>query len=150
MRNLQKKNTDPMPRIDAKQMTTVVQSTAGLDRNRLDTWKEIAVYLGRAVRTAQRWAKLEGLPVHRHFHAKASTIYAFKHEVDAWMQMRRPPVSEPAPEMEHSQRAAECLNRKLVATLREVVRSRSWLQSDSPGVGAIDLLPGGNRIRVFF
>jgi hypothetical protein len=30
----------------------------------LGSWKEIAAYLGRDVRTVQRWEKKEGLPVH--------------------------------------------------------------------------------------
>lgn len=34
--------------------------------DRLDSWKEIAVYLDRALRTVQRWEKDHGLPVHRH------------------------------------------------------------------------------------
>jgi len=29
----------------------------------LDSWKEIAVFLRRGVRTVQRWEKTEGLPV---------------------------------------------------------------------------------------
>jgi len=64
-------------------MKAYVRSVLGEDRNRLDSWKEIAVYLGREVRTAQRWEKREGLPVKRHVHAKASSVYAFKQEVDA-------------------------------------------------------------------
>ena len=56
--------------------------------NRLDSWKEIAVYLDRQVRTAQRWEKSEGLPVHRQFHVKADTVCAFKHEIDLWLQNR--------------------------------------------------------------
>lgn len=56
--------------------------------NRLDSWKEIAVYLDRQVRTAQRWEKREGLPVHRQFHVKADTVCAFKHEIDLWLKNR--------------------------------------------------------------
>ena len=44
--------------------------------NRLDSWKEIAVYLERTPATVRRWEKEEGLPVHRHVHhkkAQAST-----------------------------------------------------------------------------
>jgi len=44
--------------------------------DRLDSWKEIATFLNRDVRTVQRWEKREGLPVHRHVHDKQSTIYA--------------------------------------------------------------------------
>jgi hypothetical protein len=68
IRKLRKKDLDPMSGMDAKQMNTV---GADPDGNRLDTWKEIAVYLGGEARTAQRWQKTERLPVHRHFHARA-------------------------------------------------------------------------------
>src|SRR5258707_4399018 len=56
--------------------------------NFLDSWKEIAAYLGREVRTVQRWEKKEGLPVHRQIHAKLGTVYAYKSEVDAWWKER--------------------------------------------------------------
>ena len=54
--------------------------------DRLDSWKAIANHLGREVRTVQLWEKLEGLPVHRHFHRKLGSVYAFRSEVDAWRQ----------------------------------------------------------------
>jgi TolB-like protein/Tfp pilus assembly protein PilF len=67
--------------------------------DRLDSWKEIAAYLGREVRTVQGWEKSEGLPVHRHQHARQGTVYAFKSELDAWRGARRgtpePPASPP-------------------------------------------------------
>jgi hypothetical protein len=62
--------------------------------NRLDSWKQIAVYLDRQVRTVQRWEKCEGLPVHRQFHVKAGTVCAFKHEIDSWLKNRCPPFRE--------------------------------------------------------
>jgi tetratricopeptide (TPR) repeat protein len=57
--------------------------------DRLDSWKEIAAYLKRDVRTVQRWEKTEKLPVRRHLHEKQGTVYAFKPEIDAWSQGRR-------------------------------------------------------------
>ena len=51
---------------------------------RLDSWKEIAVYVKREIRTVQRWEKGEGLPVHRHLHDRQGTVYAYKSELDAW------------------------------------------------------------------
>lgn len=51
---------------------------------RLESWKEIAAYLKRDVRTVQRWEKNEGLPVHRHLHDKLGTVYAYKPELDLW------------------------------------------------------------------
>lgn len=57
-------------------------------QERLESWKGIAVYLDRDVRTVQRWEKQEGLPVHRHIHNKLSTVYAFKAELDSWWHER--------------------------------------------------------------
>ena len=41
--------------------------------DQLDSWKEIAAYLGRDVTTVQRWEKCEAMPVHRHVHDKRSS-----------------------------------------------------------------------------
>src|SRR5258707_12473450 len=57
--------------------------------NFLDSWKEIATYLEREVRTVQRWEKKEGLPVHRQIHEKLGTVYAYKSEIDVWWRERR-------------------------------------------------------------
>src|SRR5688500_15644946 len=54
--------------------------------DRLDSWKEIAAYARRGVRTVRRWECEEGLPVHRHLHRKLGSVYAFKSEIDAWRQ----------------------------------------------------------------
>ena len=59
--------------------------------NRLDSWKEIANYLDRKVRTVNLWEKTEGLPVHRHQHSKRGTVYALKSEIDAWQERRLAP-----------------------------------------------------------
>ncbi len=58
-------------------------------RDRLDSWKEIAAYLGRGVRTVQRWEREEGLPVHRLAHEKRGSIYARRDELAAWWERRR-------------------------------------------------------------
>ena len=56
---------------------------------RLESWKEIAGYLNRHVTTIRRWEKHEGLPAHRHRHAKLGSIYAYTRELDAWFEGRR-------------------------------------------------------------
>src|SRR6266446_4271315 len=61
-----------------------------LPDKKLDSWGEIASYLGREVRTVQRWERTEGLPVHRHEHKKKSTVYAFAGELDEWIRKRQP------------------------------------------------------------
>lgn len=55
---------------------------------RLDSWKEIAVYLHRGVRTVQRWERLRGLPVHRLPGGRRSVICADRQEIDAWWHNR--------------------------------------------------------------
>jgi TolB-like protein/Tfp pilus assembly protein PilF len=57
---------------------------------RLDSWKEIASYLDRSVRTVKRWEHLEGLPVRRHQHKRSSSVYAYTSELDAWAAGREP------------------------------------------------------------
>lgn len=66
--------------------------------NRLDSWKEIAAYVNRDVKTVQRWEKREGMPVHRHVHDKMGSVYAFRTELDAWARSRNLGVTEPGPE----------------------------------------------------
>ena len=136
--------------MDNKQIKTVARLVLDPNSNRLDSWKEIALYLDREVRTAQRWEKHEGLSVHRHVHAKESSVYAFKHEIDAWLHTRRRSASEPAPREEYSERVAESLNPRLLAGTKMPARSRSWLQNAVAGVGPLDLLQGEDRIRLYF
>jgi TolB-like protein len=57
--------------------------------DRLDSWKEIASYLRRDVRTVQRWEKKEGLPVYRHLHDKLGSIYAYRNELTEWFTTRQ-------------------------------------------------------------
>lgn len=50
----------------------------------LTSWKEIAAFFNREVRTVQRWEKEEGLPVHRHLHRRQSSVYAYPEELQSW------------------------------------------------------------------
>ncbi len=83
-------NTAPAPRSDE------------LRAGRLDSWKEIAAFLRRGIRTVQRWEREEGLPVHRLAHEKRGSIYARCEELEAWWESRRltltPKSSEAATE----------------------------------------------------
>jgi len=48
--------------------------------DRLDSWKEIAAYLKRGVRTVQRWERSSGLPVYRLELDRQSSVFAYKPE----------------------------------------------------------------------
>lgn len=72
-------------------------ATSQSENGRLESWKDIAAYLARDVRTVQRWEKKEGLPVHRLLHEKQGSVYAYKAELDAWWKASETKVgSEPA------------------------------------------------------
>lgn len=68
-------------------MTELIQSDStelplGL---RLNGWKEIAAYLERGIRTAQRWEREFGLPVRRLGRDRSESVFAFSAEIDHWM-----------------------------------------------------------------
>jgi len=73
----------------------------GEHSRRLDSWKEIAEYLGRDVRTVMRWAKSQGLPVRRVAGGKGRSVFAFTDEIDAWLagggESPQPPDALQAP-----------------------------------------------------
>jgi hypothetical protein len=52
---------------------------------RLDSWKDIATYLRRDVRTAIRWEKDKGLPVRRVPGGQRQAVFAYTAELDAWL-----------------------------------------------------------------
>jgi predicted DNA-binding transcriptional regulator AlpA len=50
----------------------------------LNTWKEIAQYVGRSVRTIQRWERELGFPIHRPRGKQRSAVLAMPPEIDEW------------------------------------------------------------------
>lgn len=53
------------------------------EKRRLNSWKEIAAYAGRDIRTVTRWAKTQGLPVRRV--PGLRSVFAHTDEIDAWL-----------------------------------------------------------------
>ena len=56
------------------------------DGDRLNGWKEIATFLGKSVRTVQRWEREFGLPVHRLGANGGEIVFAWKGEISHWMR----------------------------------------------------------------
>ena len=56
------------------------------DNIRLDSWKEIATYLRKDVRTVIRWEKEKNLPVHRVPGGQRKAVFAYRSELDMWLQ----------------------------------------------------------------
>src|SRR6478736_9664922 len=76
-------------RMDGDPKTAPAPRSDELRVGRLDSWKEIAAFLRRGIRTVQRWEREEGLPVHRLAHEKRGNVYARRDELAAWWESRR-------------------------------------------------------------
>ena len=66
----------------------------------LTSWKEIAAYLGKSVRTAQRWDRHLNLPIRRPG-PQRRIVVAVREELDAWVRLWRlsaAPVNEGRPQ----------------------------------------------------
>ncbi len=60
----------------------------GKKENILTSWKEIAAYLDRDVRTCVRWEQRYGLPVHRLERDSKAKVFAYKDQIDEWLAER--------------------------------------------------------------
>lgn len=122
---------------------------------RLESWKEIASYLGRDVTTVRRWEKREGLPVHRLHHSRLGSVYAYTVELDAWRDGRAPAVASDAPDARqlpevvrrgpHARTAVAlaALALALAACLIWIVRERTTVQpaSANGSIRSLAVLP---------
>lgn len=68
----------------------------------LNSWKEIAAYLGRGVRTVQRWEHDLALPVRRPRGKDRSAVIALKSDLDKWLR-DTPHGAEPHPPQVHAE-----------------------------------------------
>lgn len=60
----------------------------------LNSWKEIASYLDRGVRTVQRWERELQLPIHRIGKGKRSPVYAITTELKLWIRTTEIPRAQ--------------------------------------------------------
>jgi len=103
-------------------------------RNRrvLGSWKEIATYLGKGVRTVQRWENDLGMPVRRPNGAAKGVVYASPEELDRWLEKqwaKRIPLFKGAarqPDFDSAVKTSQDLrraNQKLVDDLQRNLQS---------------------------
>lgn len=64
----------------------MADSSEDLKDGALTSWKEIARYLARGIRTVQRWEAELGLPVRRPQGKKRGSVMALRHEIDEWLK----------------------------------------------------------------
>src|SRR5690348_4065443 len=74
---------------------------------RLDSWKAIAYYFGRNVRTVTRWYVERGLPIHHVPGGKRGHVFAFTAELDAWLlNHKNGPAAVASPSLTANQHSA--------------------------------------------
>jgi hypothetical protein len=71
--------------IDSLRRAAMAASLARQEPELLTSWKEIASYLGKGVRTVQRWEQQFGLPVRRPNEKSKGIVHATAEELDAWL-----------------------------------------------------------------
>jgi len=71
------------PSLDA--MSAAPEQHARENRRILNSWKEIANYMGRGVRTVQRYERVYRLPVRRPAGRDRSAVMALSEELDGWL-----------------------------------------------------------------
>lgn len=62
--------------------------TSAQSTNVLTSWKDIARYMGKGVRTVQRWEQDFGLPVRRPQGSNKKAVLARPRDLDAWVALR--------------------------------------------------------------
>lgn len=65
---------------------STTREEANVTADILNSWKEIAAYLGRGVRTVQRWEQELELPVRRPRGTSRSAVLALKSDLDRWVE----------------------------------------------------------------
>lgn len=75
----------------------------------LNSWKEISAYVGRSVRTVQRWEAELGLPIRRPRGRSRSPVIAMSDEIDAWL--RSAPAVQEIRNGEVESELLQCLRR---------------------------------------
>jgi excisionase family DNA binding protein len=92
----------------------------------LNSWKEIASYLGRGVRTVQRWERENDLPVHRIGKGRRSPVCAMVPELKFWLAtstVDRMRVAQTAPGAEGRTATPIENSRRLLLEFRRLVRA---------------------------
>ena len=97
---------------------------AAMQKKRLDSWKAIAEFLGRSLRTVQRWHELNGLPVH-HFGGHKGSVFAYEEEIDAWLTGLAEGAGASAARADEQVESAKRTSRELTTTANSMWETRS-------------------------
>jgi CheY-like chemotaxis protein len=108
----------------------------------LSSWKEIAAYLGKSVRTVQRWEHELALPVRRPVAAKTGIVIGSRAELDTWLQRQAAPGTEfrQAPDFRYRILVVDD-NKHILRVSQEVLSRRGYeVRTATDGFQALALM----------
>jgi len=114
-------------------MSISINPVAALHLEVLSGWKDIANYLGKGVRTVQRYESELKLPVHRPSGKPRGSVLATKTELDQWIlasptgKISTPPAKKPATRSKHSERSLRKALYEMEILIDEAKQLRSEL-----------------------
>ncbi len=113
----------------------------------LESWKEIAAYLKRDVRTVIRWEKSEGLPVHRQMHQARGSVFANPSELEAWKGSRERRLDTP-PLITSWRRAVSAVGFAVAMLLALVTMASGPIRTRSKAATENMNMPKFTKIRI--
>ena len=120
--------------------------------NVLSSWKEIGNYLGRGVRTVQRWEQEFGLPIRRPAGPARHSVIAMPDELDAWTRSRAhgpggPVMAAIRNELAMLRAETADLRRRMEMCESARAKASASVESDLPRATARKGSSGSNRMR---
>lgn len=143
-------------------MATMHSSHPGVpgQPQKLGSWKCIASYFGCDERTARRWERERGLPVHRAPGGKRSAVFAYSSELETWLRTGGQEQDSPVDIAEHGAGACnglaafsrgDSLPVAMVAATQIPMRAdrvfRRWVIGIAAGVAMVILAAVALRIH---
>jgi hypothetical protein len=86
MRPGEKRHGAPAGVASKREFSSIQSHIMVVNTDVLNSWKEVATYLGRGIRTVQRWERELGLPIRRPRGKPRGPVIAFRRELDQWLQ----------------------------------------------------------------
>ena len=122
----------------------------------LTSWKEVASYLGKGVRTVQRWEVRLGMPVRRPDNSKSGIIQVSREELDRWLESRWSPRSASNQAFQEARAsnvvridlaASRDLRKKHQQLVRDLHRSLAELNAQCEALNTQMIRPCGQKSR---
>ena len=119
----------------------------------ISSWKEIAAFVEKKVRTVQQKKKTKSLPIHRPGHNR-KIVLAYRAELAEWIEIEAKNIPHVLPDIlvvDQLQKEVLLLREELSAARVEIERVRSqssWLRAPQESLGAqedVDRGPGHRR-----